>query len=383
MRQTKLLIFFFAIFILLTSCAHIEAAPDPAIPESGFSSPAAETSPSNLPDSMSPDVPTEDDSHPPREGMVRSRLTNEWITEEAANIRPIALIVPNENNAIPHYNLSRASILYEANVEGRMTRLMAVFEDWLKLEKTGNVRSLRTYYAYWAFEWDAFLVHLGGPFFINELIAEPGTENIDGLLTSDSAAFIRTTDRSSPHNAYTDGPRLASTISRKGYSLNYRDLTDSEHFRFASKKEPNTLNQYDQDAKSALYIDMSGCYPLTRCYFEYNEDDGLYYRSQHLSGGTDGPHIDAATGEQLSFKNILIQYVKCDDLGEGYLAFQCHDTTSDGWFFTNGRGIHVNWKKESNYGATKFYDDNGREIILNTGKTMICVVEEGDKFTFR
>ena len=182
MRQTKLLIFFFAIFILLTSCAHREAAPDPAIPESGFSSPAAETSPSNLPDSMSPDVPTEDDSHPPREGMVRSRLTNEWITEEAANIRPIALIVPNENNAIPHYNLSRASILYEANVEGRMTRLMAVFEDWLKLEKTGNVRSLRTYYAYWAFEWDAFLVHLGGPFFINELIAEPGTENIDGRL---------------------------------------------------------------------------------------------------------------------------------------------------------------------------------------------------------
>ena len=43
----------------------------------------------------------------------------------------------------------------------------------------------------------------------------------------------------------------------------------------------------------------------------------------------------------------------------------------------------MNWKKESNYGATKFYDDNGSEIILNTGKTMICVVEEGDKFTFR
>lgn len=383
MKQIKILILILTIFTALTACAHGEDTPDPVIPESDYTSPVTEASPSSLPDSIPPDVPTEDDSQPPREGMVRSRLTNEWIEEEAANIRPIALIIPNENSAIPHYNLSRASILYEANVEGRISRLMAVFEDWLNLEKTGNIRSLRTYYAYWAFEWDAFLVHLGGPFFINELIAEPNTENIDGLLASDSAAFSRTTDRPSPHNAYTDGAKLASVISRKGYSLNYRGLADKEHFRFASKINPNTLDQYGPDAKSAIYIDMSGCYPLTRCYFEYNEEDGLYYRSQHLSGGTDGPHIDAATGEQLSFKNILIQYVKYEDLGEGYLAFQCHDTTSDGWFFTNGKGIHVNWKKESNYGATKFYDDSGEEITLNTGKTMICVVEEGDNFTFR
>ncbi len=128
---------------------------------------------------------------------------------------------------------------------------------------------------------------------------------------------------------------------------------------------------------------MSGCYPLTRCYFEYNEDDGLYYRSQHLSGGTDGPHIDAVTGEQLKFKNILVQNTTHQELGEGYLAFQCHDTTNDGWYFTNGKGIHVNWEKQTDYGATRYYDDNGNEITLNTGKTMVCIVEDGDSFTYR
>lgn len=128
---------------------------------------------------------------------------------------------------------------------------------------------------------------------------------------------------------------------------------------------------------------MSGCYPLTRCYFEYNEEDGLYYRSQHLASGTDGPHIDAATGQQLCFKNILVQYVTYEEIGEGYLAFQCHDTTQDGWYFTNGRGIHVNWEKTSDYGATRYYDDYGNEIIMNTGKTMVCIVEDGDNFTFR
>ena len=65
---------------------------------------------------------------------------------------------------------------------------------------------------------------------------------------------------------------------------------------------------------------------------------------------------------------------------KGYLAFQCHDTTRDGWFFTNGKGIHVNWEKTSDYGATRYYDDAGNEIELNTGKTMVCIVEDGDSF---
>ncbi len=95
--------------------------------------------------------------------------------------------------------------------------------------------------------------------------------------------------------------------------------------------------------------------------------------------------MDAATGQQLAFKNILVQTVKWEDLGldQGYMVFQCHDTTHDGWFFTNGKGIHVTWEKTTDYGATKYYDDNGNEVILNTGKTMVCVIQDGNNFTFR
>ncbi len=300
-----------------------------------------------------------------------------------AATRPIAVMTPNEVAAIPHYNLSNASVIYEANVEGRMTRMMAIYEDWKDLEKIGNIRSLRPYFAYWAFEWDAIIVHFGGPFFINDIIDLPTTEHIDGIVSPDSSAFFRSTDRPTPHNAYASGSDLTNIIAKKGYSLNYRGLTDDSHFLFTGKSNPNTLSQYDTSAKNATYIDMSGCYPLTRCYFEYNEEDGLYYRSQHLTSGTDGPHIDEVTGEQLTFRNVLVQYVKYEELGEGYLAFQCHDTTRDGWFFTNGKGIHVNWEKTSDYGATKYYDDYGNEIVLNTGKTMICIVEDGNTFTFR
>jgi len=79
--------------------------------------------------------------------MVRSRLTNEWVDADVAATRPIAVMIPNEAAAIPQYSLSEASILYEANVENRMTRMMAVYEGWEDLDKIGNIRSMRDYYA--------------------------------------------------------------------------------------------------------------------------------------------------------------------------------------------------------------------------------------------
>ena len=48
---------------------------------------------------------------PPAEGMVRSRLTNEWVDEEVAKTRPVAIMVPNSKTA-SQYGLSDASVLY-------------------------------------------------------------------------------------------------------------------------------------------------------------------------------------------------------------------------------------------------------------------------------
>ncbi len=174
-------------------------------------------------------TPSSTDDPPPREGMVHSRLTNEWIEQQTAAVRPIAVMIPNEKNALPQYSLSSASILYEANVEGQMTRLMAIYEDWQSLEKIGNIRSLRSYYAYWAFEWDAIMIHVGGPFFINELLAQPDTNHVDETNSPDRRAFYRDADRPLPHNAYTTGPMILSMIHRKEYSLEYRELAEPNH----------------------------------------------------------------------------------------------------------------------------------------------------------
>ncbi len=324
------------------------------------------------------DAQAEATETPSHEGMVRSRLTNEWIDPSVASTRPIAVMIPNSKTA-SQYGISQADILYECNVEASMTRLMAIFDDWSSFEKLGNIRSCRDYFVYWAFEWDAVIVHYGGPFYIDEVMGRNDTQHIDCIDYGSS--YYRDTAKNDYDNAFTSTKLLNKAMDYYGYSDEYRSgYADEQHFLFSDDENPNTLEQYTS-AINASKVDLSLAYPVTNCYFIYNEQTGLYDRYQHLSRDTDGPHVDLANNQQLSFKNLLIQntYYEVRDQ-KGYLAFQCHDTTRDGWYFTNGKGIHVTWKKTSDYGATRYYDDDGNEIQLNTGKTMICIVSDGDSF---
>ncbi len=383
MKKLKLWLVLAMSVACLTACGNQPALQGPIIlEEESIEKPSEVIESSDVDESSEEESKEEeiDDRIPPEEGMVRSKLTNEWVPAEVASLRPLAVMTPNEVNAIPHYNLSKASVIYEALVEGNMTRMMALYEDWQDLDKIGNIRSLRTYYAYWSFEWDAILCHFGGPYYINDLLAQSTTQTLNG--NTSSKGYFRATDRKAPHNAYGVGSELAERAKDAGYSLTYRGLADENHFQFTNKSEPNTLEQYSTGARNATHIDMSSCYPTTKCYFDYNEEDGLYYRSQHLSRGEDGPHIDGANGEQLAFKNIIIQNIYQNDLGDGYLVMQCHDSDKTGWYFTEGKGIRITWEKTTDYGATRYYDMNGDEIVLNTGKTMICIVEDGDTFSY-
>lgn len=80
-------------------------------------------------------------------GQIQSYLTGQWTDETIATRRPIAVMIPNNKPAMPQYGLSKAAIIYEAPVEGRITRLMAVFEDFDDLDRIGPVRSSRDYFS--------------------------------------------------------------------------------------------------------------------------------------------------------------------------------------------------------------------------------------------
>lgn len=81
--------------LLLTACGaqnNNDNIFSPILPDN---SPASSTDPDDkLPDPVT--IVVEDDSVAPAEGMVRSRLTNEWVDADVAATRPIAVMIPNE-----------------------------------------------------------------------------------------------------------------------------------------------------------------------------------------------------------------------------------------------------------------------------------------------
>ena len=327
------------------------------------------------------------DDVPPAEGMVRSPFTNEWEDEAVADTRPLAVMYPINKEAQPQYGLSNVAVFYEIMEEGSMSRQMGILENWQSLERIGNIRSIRDYFVYAALEYDPIIIHFGGPeLYVKDILTRSDVENMNGVggvMGSAYGAFYRVPAGStSEHTAFTDGKHVVAAAKTAGFQLEHRKYYYGQsHFQFANESDPNTLSAYT-DAVDATDIDMAGCYPVTKSALKYNQDDHLYYKT--LYGAK---QIDAKTKEQLSFSNILIErayYEVRDD--HGYLAFQMHDTTRDGYFITQGKMIHVTWKKEAigntepDYSPTRFYDDNGKEITVNTGRTMIFVIEEDNTF---
>ena len=40
----------------------------------------------------------------------------------------------------------------------------------------------------------------------------------------------------------------------------------------------------------------------------------------------------------------------------------------------NGKAIDITWEKPSEFGQTHYYDLAGNEIVLNQGKTWVCII---------
>ena len=310
-------------------------------------------------------------------GKVRSALTGEIIDEALGAERPIAIMLPTDKAAQPQYGIGEAGVLYECMEEGDMSRQMAIIENWHDMETLGNVRSCRDYYVYWALEWDPILVHFGGPYYLADAVGREDVNNITGCAVNSTTsapgcnAFYRTNDKAAPHNAYTNGEKLMGQCDNLGYALNHENPEyKPQHFLYSTKAE-NNLDSVE-GAFDAKEVDLAGAFPYTKSALKYNEETGVYEKTLYGAAQKDG-----TTGEQLTFENVIVQfaYYEVRD-AKGYLSFQCHDNTHDGFYITNGKAVHIRWGKTSDYAPTKYYYDDLSQVEFNVGKTFIAVVQD-------
>ena len=301
------------------------------------------------------------------DGKVRSYLTGDWVDAKYGRQRPVAVMIENTKACLPQYGIGNAGIIYECVVEGVITRMMAIFDDYTGLEQIGNIRSSRPYYVYFASEYDAIYMHAGGNPAAFELIDDKDlVDNLNALTLEGSkgksAAFRTGTGE---HTLYTNSDGIDIGIEKLGYDMSLS--SDYEpHFQFAA--DGNALEQGEDCEALQLY------YYTNKPYWIYNEDDGLYYRYEFNQ-----KQVDAITGEQLTAKNIILEDVQWFTYqGSQYLGYMLSNNTGTGKFLTNGKVVDIVWSKDGDTDVTHYYyADTMEEIQLNVGVTWIQACQGG------
>ncbi|MBE5944229.1 MAG: DUF3048 domain-containing protein [Lachnospiraceae bacterium] len=294
-----------------------------------------------------------------REGYVLSDLTGEWIDESLENKRPVCIMINNIIDAIPQSGIGTADIIYEMKVEGSLTRLLCVFKDYDNITKLGPVRSARHYYVELTHMMDGIYAHYGWSPLAEAEIPALGVNNLNGLYL-DGTVYYRDDARYAPHNVYTTGTRLVEGIANAGYSVDYVSQPEK---MYAFNYEDTPLGT--GNVANVVRTDYAHNSP----WFEYNADEAVYYRFQY-----DRAHIDDQTGEQLTFKNIVVifvQYTSLDNVDHQDIDW---DKGGSGYYATDGEYKSITWKKDN--GVLKFFDEDGKQLRMNPGKTFISVFDE-------
>ena len=210
----------------------------------------------------------------------------------------------------------------------------------------------------------AIYTHYGQSAYALPFLELPEVNNISGLAGYGDQVFYRTTDRKSPHNAYTSFEGIQKGIEINGYSQEYAEDFQPGYAFCGVDDEVELPGETEANVVKPGYF-------LNEPWFEYNPEDKLYYRFQYGD-----KQIDQLTGEQIAYKNIILQYSSWRKYDEhGYLNIDV-DEPNVGKYIVNGKAIDITWKKHTPWGATFYYDTNGNQITMDTGKTWVCIIQD-------
>lgn len=272
------------------------------------------------------------------------------------NDRPIAVMIDNSKDAMPHAGLNKAYIVYEMIAEGGESRLMALFKGQ-NVTKIGPVRSSRHYFLDYVMENDAIYVHYGWSPEAQSDISLYGINNINGV-TNDSKYFWRIKDKKAPHNAVTSTENILKAANDKKYRT-----TSS-----VSSVLKYVVDDVEIDGEDAKKITIPFS-TFNKATWKYIEESKTYER---YSKGI--KEVDWDTKEPYTAKNIIIEFIKNEKLEDGEQKDRQTMSTvgiKDGYFITNGKSIKIKCEKATRNGKTVYKDLEGNEIKVNDGNTFI------------
>jgi hypothetical protein len=294
------------------------------------------------------------------EGEMRSYLSGQWVPVEVGTKRPIAFQFNNFKTVSNQWAIGQADIVYEALVEGGITRLLGIGENFSG-DRIGSTRSARHYFVSLADEYDAIYVHYGKTKYATAKMDKLGIDHMDGSTGIGNVVYYRDNSIKAPHNAFASLKGILDGIKQKGFRTEYKEGYEPHYLFYEADMELS-----GGSALNKISLKYSS---YNSPFFEYNTTDKLYYRSQFGA-----PHKDSLTGNQLAFKNIIIQFVKEWNIDKkGYQTMDLENASGDGYYITNGKLIPITWKKKEAQRWMRYYNEAGEELTINPGKTFISL----------
>ena len=299
-------------------------------------------------------------------GMYASELTGEPVSTSLQNQRPVAVMIDNDERALPHYGMADADIVYElenSTLLSGITRLMCVYKDWNSLSRVGNIRSTRPTNIMLASELNAVLIHDGGPFYNNPYITSTGINHLSGGFTRINNGKAR------EFTEYVTAGEAAKRMAAAGYSRSYTAAVGN-HFNFTPYGTTVDLKaEYPTAAISATTITLPHDHDNPK--LVYNAATGMYDYYQYGKQESDG-----GTGKKASFKNVFIQSASIHQYDKnGYLIYNCIGGNQAGFYCTGGYAVPVFWTKPSETGKTIYIGPSGSEIVVNDGKSYVTLID--------
>lgn len=281
----------------------------------------------------------------------------EFENSEKAKQRPVAIMVNNVNVAQSRQTgLADADIIYETEVEGGITRLMAVYQDISDLDKIGTVRSARYPYVDLALGHDAVYIHCGQ----DPTYCAPHLKDIDNLSidTNSKGAKRIANGLSSEHTLYAIAGDLWESIKD---NFNTQASSTAPWANFTEKA-------LALDGGSATSVTVP--FPAMKTNFTYDASTGLYTR---LSGGT--VLSDYYTSETTQVKNVFILLTSISNYPDGKHRKVALES-GDGYYITNGTVQFIKWSKGAATNGFKFTDTEGKGIEVSAGNSWVCIADK-------
>lgn len=298
---------------------------------------------------------------------VPAILTGLILDDASKKSRPaLSVKIENAPLARPQAGLDLADVVYEEEVEGGIVRFLAVFQSH-DAPSVGPVRSLRPVDPQLVTPIRGLFAYAGGaPQFLPAIRSAPVT-----LVGFDeyTKAYKRRGDRAAPHNLYSSTPALYG--GAKG-----SEPAPPALFGFLGAGQALT----SVGAVPVTHLD--GVIGSTRFTWDHDAASNTWKR------GTNGTAHVMESGAQLSFTNVIVQFVPYRNTGSRDPAgnpVPVADVvgSGDAWIVSGAMLVRGHWSKPSSSSITQYTDASGAAVPLTPGATWVMLDRPGSPIASR